>query len=58
MSAFHNTAAGERLAMRFHRVCAAVGLLHLFGGIAMIIWHWRGHKDHEVNLKKLREAGL
>lgn len=60
MSAFHNSADGERHAMAAHRA-----MKWLSGGIAVLslisaglhiggfLWHAQGEHDHRSNLKSL-----
>lgn len=54
MSAFHNSATGERLALRFHWVCFGVGVLHVVLGGLIMAWHAKGVRDHRENLEKLK----
>lgn len=54
MSAFHNSIEGEKLAKRFHYVCAVAGFLHLAFGAIMIGWHVVGAKAHDRNMKRLK----
>jgi hypothetical protein len=53
MSLHENTPSGEKKAEAFHLVCAGIGLLHILAGVAMIIWHVKGARDHRVNRTKL-----
>jgi hypothetical protein len=54
MSQFHNSLEGERVAKRFHVVCFFVGMLHIAAGMAMMVWHGRGYKDHEDNIQRIK----
>jgi cytochrome b561 len=53
MSAFHNSAAGERIAKSFHKACAWIGVIHIGIGLLAFGWHMKGVKDHERNLERL-----
>jgi hypothetical protein len=54
MSGFHNSPEGERLALAFHKVCAAVGIIHIGLGLLIFGWHMMGARDHKSNLERLQ----
>ena len=53
MSAFHNSAEGERIALKFHKFAAWVGVGHIGIGLLAMGWHYIGVHDHQKNLQKL-----
>ena len=56
MSAFHNSEQGEKIALKFHKACAYVGLIHIGLGLLAFGWHMIGVQDHKKNLDKLRKS--
>jgi hypothetical protein len=41
------------MAMKFHKACAAIGIIHIGLGLLIFCWHMIGAADHKENMRRM-----